>query len=477
MLTLRQYQEIARRTLERLVREGATRVCVVSPCGSGKTVLAVALIQDLLRLGGRVLFLAHRQELILQTSRKLDSALQPHGIIMAGNKRVAPSSSVQVASIPTIVRRLDRVGHFDFIIFDEAHHARCNTAETLFARWPTAPIIGLTATPERNDGRGLGELFHELLVVTSTRELIDQGYLVDYRAWVFDSDALDALDDVRVVDGDFDREGAAKVMGQRAVVGAIVEEWANRSAGRRSLYFATSVDRSKELVVEFNALRQHGGPVCYAEHIDASATDAERLALMGPGGRLERGETTLLANVGILLEGTDLPCIETIGLAAPTLSWSRAVQMIGRGFRPSPLTGKADLLILDHARCILMHGRPDDPREFTLSPDRVRRHRPKKQDFREMHACAKCGCIYPEIRARCGECGEPNPGWTPASVQHLDTDRVLEIRRAPTDAESKRARFLQLVEEQRRSRRRAGFAVQWFTREFGHEPAVEWLAE
>lgn len=479
-LALRPYQEDARQRVGTFLDSGGSRLCIVAPCGSGKTVLATALIRDCVARGGRVLFLAHRQELILQTSRKLDAAYQAHGVIMADHPRVAPSQPVQVASIQTVVRRLDAMQRgrgFDMIIPDECHRARSDSFARVFEAFPTATVLGLTATPERTDGRGLGELFTDLMQVTTTRALIEQGWLVPYRAFVFDSDELDALDKVRLKEGDYDPKGAAKVMGGRAVIGRVVEEWATRSAGRRSVYFAASVERSRELAAEFNELRRHGGPVCYAEHLDASSPDVERQGIMGPGGRLERGETTVVTNCSLFTEGTDVPSIETVGLVSPTLSWARAVQMMGRGLRPSPETGKTDLLILDHARVLLTHGRPDDPRELTLSPDRVRTPRPKKSERTNLLACDRCGCIYPMARAKCGECGTPNPQWTPPDVRVLESDRVLELHSAQTDETAKRDRFRHLLLEQRRSRRRPGYAVDWFRRQFGHEPPGEWLAD
>lgn len=479
-LTLREYQQTACEYALSYIDAGGARLCIVAPCGAGKTVLAAGIIQGLRRQGARVLFLAHRQELILQTSRKLDAALLPHGILMGDHPRHAPRLPVQVASIQTLVRRLDgyvsgALPSFDIIFIDETHRARADSYGRVVDAFPTAPVLGLTATPERNDGRGLGELFHDLYEVTTTRALIDAGWLVPYRAFVFDSDELDALDAVRQVDGDYDAKGASAVMGRRAVVGRIVEEWGNRSAGRRSVYFATTVERSRELVREFNALRRHGGPVCYAEHLDASTPDDERQAIIGPGGRLERGETTLVSNVNLFTEGVDCPAIETVGLCAPTMAWSRFVQMVGRGLRPSPETGKTDLLVLDHARCILTHGRPDDPRELNLSPDRVRRARPRKQDFREMHACDGCGCVYPPARKACPDCATPNPDYAPPPLRHVDTTHVHEIHRTESGEEAKRERLRTLLDEERRSRRRSGFAASWFRREFGHEPPEEWM--
>lgn len=389
---LRDYQVHALDELRACVARKIRSVLLVAPTGSGKTTIAAEMIRGALGRGGAVLFLAHRKELIDQCSARLDTVGVEHGVIMAGHRRVAPGCPVQVASIPTLTRRLDRMPRATLVIVDEAHHARAGTYASVLSHYPTAPVIGLTATPWRLDNRGLGELFQDLVVASTPRELITAGHLVPFTGFAYDCPQLDK---VKKVGADYNQHGLELVMGRAQLAGNIVEQWLQHCAGQRTVVFAVTVAHSKDLVQRFQAAGVR------AEHLDGTTPTHEREGILS---RLKSGATHVVSNVNVLTEGWDLPELEVCVLARPTLSVGLYMQMVGRGMRPA--AGKGVLRIHDHAGCILRHGLPDQDRDYTLSRD------PKKKSDRlvlpPVRTCGQCFAIYPAASRACPSCGYEN---------------------------------------------------------------------
>lgn len=404
-MKLRDYQREAADEVSSLEKAGVSRILCIAPTGAGKTVLAAELLRR--RAGARCLVLAHRRELIRQTSDKLTAIGLRHGVMLGGigpgSRRLPydPAAPIQVASIQTYSRR-DVGGDWDVIVCDEAHHVRADSYAAVLADSPLALVLGLTATPWRVDGRGLGEVFDSSVIVAKFADLIARKYLAPYRGYAFDAPELSGLE---LEDGDLAPSAASRTMGARVIVGNIVEKWLERSSDRPTVCFAAGVERSMELVREINGARHHGGPVARAEHVDAFTPPDVRDGLLDPDhGRLVTGETRFVSNVGLLTEGTDIPAIEAIVLARPTLSTSLALQMMGRGFRLSPETGKIDLLIHDHAGVTLMHGRPDDERDFSLALDAPRVA--PGQRASTVVACRHCKALLERSERICWMCGE-----------------------------------------------------------------------
>jgi DNA repair protein RadD len=171
--------------------------------GSGKTVIAGAIIREEVARGRRVLFLARRRELILQTSSKLYDFGVDHGVLLPGYP-VRMHEPVQVASIATIHARAIRSNKLglpeaDVVVIDEAHHARAKTYAKLLQAYPNAIVLGLTATPCRGDGRGLGNVFQVIVECPSVADLIDLKYLVPTKVY---APSVPDLKGVRIDRGD-----------------------------------------------------------------------------------------------------------------------------------------------------------------------------------------------------------------------------------------------------------------------------------
>jgi DNA repair protein RadD len=393
---LRKYQLGAIEKLLDGIKRQVLRQLLYSPTGSGKTTIAAALIQLELQLGGAVLFLAHRRELIDQCSARLDDAGVDHGVIQAGHKRDLPGMAVQIASVQTLSARGLRP-HATLIVVDEAHHARASTYEKILEKYPGVPVIGLSATPWRLDGRGLGEMFKELVIAAQIHELIEEGHLVGYTGFAYD---CPDLHDVAMRGDDYEEKGLEIAMGGRKLVGNVVQQWQLHAGTGPTVVFGCSIDHSKLLAARF----MDAGII--AEHIDGEMKPSARAAILR---RLEAGITQVVTNVNVLTEGWDLPSLETVVLARPTKSAALYLQMVGRGLRPAP--GKKYLRIHDHGGLIMEHGLPDLERDYSLDLDGCI----SKTSKPSLTICSACWATYIASPAGCPRCAkveEPSESQT-----------------------------------------------------------------
>lgn len=405
---LRPYQTRAIETLRAYVERGARRILLVAPTGAGKTVVAASIMEAGAARGEHVLFLAHRRELIQQTYRKLlDLGVceDDVGVIMASDRRRRPAALVQVASVDTLRARAKP--HADLVFVDEAHRAEARTYKAIAAAYPDAVHVGLTATPYRADGKGLGGSYDELILVASTRELIADGYLVEPRVLTVPASSLPDLSRVRVRGGDYDEKALGDAVNQRALVGNIVEHWLQHAAGVRTVVFAVSIAHSRHVVERF---REAG---VLAEHLDGGTPTADRDALLA---RLERGETRVVGSVGTLCEGWDMPSVKCAILARPTKSTGLYLQQAGRILRPWEGIGA---LILDHAGCAVEHGLPQDDRVFAL--DGVEKAGDPKRKPARAKTCPSCFAVLPLGTAVCPLCATLLGGATAPLRETADT--------------------------------------------------------
>lgn len=373
MITPRSYQINAVNAAAEMMRIGKRRVLLVSPTGSGKTPTAVFIIMRALAKNKTILFLAHRRELIEQCCDKLTaSGIHDYGVIMAGSKQVRPGAPVQVASIQTLARR--ELPPADLIFIDEAHRAQSASYITILSQYPRAVVIGLTATPERLDGKGLDDIFDDMIVVETVPNLIDQGYLVRPDCYVGPSADLAGVKTRR---GDYDETQLAAACDQPKLVGDIVANWHRLAKGRPTAVFAASIEHAHHLAAEFHQSGVAVSVVSGKTHV------AEREAIISDW-RARR--ITVCVNVYVFVEGFDFPELEVCVLARPTQSVSLYLQAVGRVMRPA--SGKIGAMILDHANCIRLHGAPHIHREWTLEG------LTKKRAADPLHVCDDCGLAF-----------------------------------------------------------------------------------
>lgn len=417
--TLRPYQQQAATDIANAWMIGARNVACVLPTGAGKTVL----FSDILaRHVGASVAIAHRQELVGQISLSLARTGMRHRIVGPRNiiKNILqqqgdelgrtfydPNAAVGVAGVDTLIRRTDALDHWlkqiTLWVGDECHHfLRANkwgTATTLF---PNARGLGVTATPERADGKGLGKhadgVFDFLVVGPSMRELINGGYLADYRIFAPPSD-LD-LSPVRTsADGDYNRDDLRGAVRKSHIVGDVVGHYLRIAPNRLGVTFATDVETATEISEQYRAA---GVP---AATVSAGTPDAERTALIR---QFKSRHILQLVNVDLFGEGFDVPGIEVVSMARPTMSFAVYAQQFGRALRP--LTGKAHGIIIDHVGNVGRHGLPDRVRKWTLDARERGTRAQRDPDHIPVTTCTSCFRVYENLTATCPYCGhKPEP--------------------------------------------------------------------
>jgi DNA repair protein RadD len=389
---LRHYQQQARADCLKAISRGSRAPLLVAPTGAGKTVLACSLMEYFQALNLRIIFFAHRTELIEQTSNKLAEAGIRHGVIKSGMDSGSLADRIQVASIQTFVARIKNMPRFDIVIIDECHHAPASTYIKVLdhcrADGRQVYVIGLTATPYRADGKGLAGTFDHLIEVATINQLIGEGFLVPTR--LFRGRAPLELERVAMLAGDYDERELARQMSRPKLIGHVVEEYIRWASGRSAVAFAVDVAHSKAIAEAFR------GAGVRAEHVDGQMAAGERRAVLD---RLRRGQTHVVSNCGVLTEGFDCPTISAVILARPTKSRGLWRQCVGRGLRPAPEHGKFDCLILDHADTTREHGYITDPDQISLGGG-VERAREAAS-----RVCPVCTASLPGRPPVCPVCG------------------------------------------------------------------------
>lgn len=417
-MQLRPYQAQMQADARAAIRDGMRRLILCVATGGGKTVIASSIIAAAAAKGSRLLFLAHRKELIDQASAKLDLFGIDHGIIMAKHWRRRASALVQVASIQTLIRR--DLPPADIIIIDEAHRSLAKSYQDLVNAYPGAVVLGLTATPVRADGRGLGDVYQTIVQGPAIHDLIHEGFLVNPRHF---APARPDLTGVHSKRGDYDETELAAAVNHPDLVGDIVGHWQQLAAGRLTVAFAVNIEHSRHIVRAFQAAG------IAADHLDGTMPGPERDAILN---RLASGETRVLSNVGILTEGWDLPACSCVILARPTQSEGLYIQMAGRALRTAP--GKDDCIILDHAGCAHAHGLVTEPREWALDPSKKRG---KKGKQIRVSTCDRCYAAYASQSRQCPACGHV-PATMVRDLVHDTAATLVEVDAEMVKRERKR---------------------------------------
>jgi DNA repair protein RadD len=464
--TLRGYQVDVIAEIERAIAGGERRILLVAPTGSGKTVIGGEFIGRFSQSYRSVLVLAHRLEIVTQTSAKLHARDIRHGIIKAGFSP-RPMERVQVASVQTLWVRAVRSDAMqlppaDLLIVDECHHATAMTWRKLIAAYPDAVLIGLTATPCRGDGRGLGGIFTTMIECPQVAELIAQGYLVKTRVYApVDPD----LRGVKTQAGDYvesqlaDRMDVPKLMATSSRTGT-----SSASAARPSRSPSTSRTAG-------TCTKSSCAPACAV----STSTAKHRRTSATPSWRLASGETEVVTNCMVLTEGWDMPEVGCAILARPTKKMGLYRQMIGRVLRPAD--GKADAIILDHSGAVYRHGLAEDPVEWTLDPEK--RAESKEHQARANHEaaslieCSQCSALRLAGQA-CPHCGflpKRPPRDVPTAPGELGLFANGRARSAPNDPETRQRWHAMFAHIARERGFKSGWIAHKYREKFGTWPA------
>lgn len=358
-MNLRPYQHRAIADLRAAYQRGSRAPVLVLTTGGGKTVVAADIIRSAVQRGNRVLFLAHRHELITQAQRKLSSAgIDNVRTIQAASDLGSRTAPVAIASVPTLTR-WQTMPDADLVVFDECHHVVAKTWRSIADRYASSRLLGLTATPQRADGSPLGDVFDSLVVGATVAELTAAGHLVRCRTFA-----------------------PPKVLDAQRTALTPAEAYAQYGDGQRAVIFVGNRDDAAAIVPTIpNSRVVHG----QMNKRDRAA------ALTDPSVRV-------LINVHVLTEGWDDPATAVCILARKAGHAGTFLQMVGRVLRPAP--GKQHATLVDLCGSSLIHGTPDIDREYSLDGNGIRR----ADDRLPIRQCPACGAVFVSAEA-CPECG------------------------------------------------------------------------
>lgn len=340
MLNLRPYQRECLDSITSQFENGVRRQLVSLPTGSGKTVVFAHLIKE---LGQRALVIAHTNELLGQAKEKI-KMIAPElgvGIINAENKEFdAPVviSSIQSARHPKNLVELQN-RQFGLLIYDECHHAAAETPRAVlnslgFGTGTNRLLCGFSATPFREDGNGLAEVFDAIVYERTIKDMIAEGYLCQPQGIKIKTD-ID-LSKVQMGNGDFQVESLSQVVDVPEIRHLVVEAYLKEGQSRKAICFGVTIQHAHNLAELFN----HYGIA--AEAIHGGMVKHERESAIR---RYRSGQTQVLCNCQVLTEGFDAPETSCVLIARPTQSRALYQQMAGRGLRLFP--NKRDCVIID----------------------------------------------------------------------------------------------------------------------------------
>lgn len=364
-------------------RAGHRAVVFVLCTGGGKTFIFSRITESAAAKGKRVYIVAHRIEIVEQIGLALFRFGVPHGWIAPGH--AFQKHPIMVCMVQSLTRRTGQLDAPDLLVIDECHHASASTYQTLLTAWPKARVLGVTATPARTDGKGLGECFNQMVFGPSMKELIARGYLASFRC--FAPPVVAELGGLAVRAGDFASEQVAAAMDQHRVTGDAVLHYAKHLNGAPAIAFCSSVEHAQHVAEQFREAGWKGASV------DGSMPLAERKARIASIGD---GRLNVLTSCDVISEGTDIPVVAGAILLRPTMSLIVFLQQCGRVLRPKPDGSAA--IILDHVGNVLRMGMPDADREWSLEG---KAKRPTAPPVRQ---CQNCWCCFPPA-PRCPSCG------------------------------------------------------------------------
>lgn len=380
-MPLRPYQNDLVEAVRSAWRDGFKAPCVVLGCGGGKSVIVAEIARRTTWKGRKVLFLVHRQELVQQIIRTFIR----WGVDM---------NYCSVMMVQTASRRINKLEKPVLIITDENHHSLAASYKKIYEKWPDVLRVGVTATPVRLNGDGLGDVNDKLIIGPSTKWLIENKCLAPYDYF---APAVADLTGLHIKMGEFVTGDIEKAMIQKKVFGDVISYYKQLADGKKAVCYCTSVKHSLATAEAFC------GAGISAAHIDGTTPTAERNRIISD---FRSGKIQILCNVDLISEGFDVPDCECAILLRPTQSLTLFIQQSMRCMRYRE--GKR-AIILDHVGNYARFGMPDEDREWSLE----KRSRNIKKDTAEkeekVKQCPECFFTFaaPPVgqQAVCPHCG------------------------------------------------------------------------
>jgi len=435
---LHDYQERAKADIYAGWNSGQRNGIAVMPTGAGKSVLMSSITLDGFHAGMTQSIIAHRNELVTQMSCHIARVGIPHRVIgsdstiaqttrahraLFGHSFVNPSAKTAVIGVDTLLARKDVLENWckqnDRWKIDEGHHVLIdNKWGKAAAMFPNAIGLGVSATPTRADGQGLGRdydgIYDFMVLGPEMRELIDRGFLSDYEVVCPRSD-MQVHDSEISASGDWSAQTLRKAAKKSHIVGDVVENYCKYAYGRRAIVFATDVETAGEIASKFNEWGIR------AAALSAKTPVAVREKYIS---EFKTGRLSVLVNVDLFDEGFDVPACDVVIMARPTASLGKYRQMVGRALRYVP--GKV-ALIIDHVSNIIRHKLPDRVIPWTLARrDKRAKSKPDPDDL-PLTVCNSCAKPYERFMFRCPHCGaeKPLPEPRERSIEMVEGDLIL----------------------------------------------------
>jgi DNA repair protein RadD len=479
MFELRLYQRQAVDLAYQRVAEGH-RPIVCAPTGSGKTVIAGHMAREALDAGKRVLWMTGREEILRQTFGTFNEICGRGniGILMRNERPWWFYPPVTVASWDTLKARWDKADTWripaDLVLVDECHLSLSEKmSETIMPHYQSKTVIGLTATPARRTGRGLGSYFTRIVQVRSVQQLIDEGFLAPCEYWAGSHVDVSRLHVDRKTNDYQERElGAAALDGK--LVGDVLDNWLRLAKDRHTIAFAVNIAHAQALTERFQAAG------IAADVIHSKMVHGTRMEITQ---QFRDRRIQVLLNVGIATYGFDCPSIACVILARPTKSIVLHHQMIGRGLRPKPDGGYC--MVLDHADNVRRLGCIEDEIRWRLSDgkeaaanttregDPTRGKSPQAPPIE----CGSCHYVFSRSRV-CPKCGWEKP-VAACDIETVDAD-LVKVRKAQRELvlekQDKRAWYLMARGWCEQHGKKTGMAYYRYKDKFGEIPPTAWNA-
>lgn len=396
-------------------------VVLQAPTGFGKTALGAHILESAVKKNRYSLFIVHRRELVEQSIEAFERQGIPHGVIAAGYYPKA-YEPVQICSIDTLKRRLHKMKQPDLVVWDEAHHIGAAGWTAVYNYFAKAKHIALTATPRRMDQKGLGRYFSHMVQGPSIAELIEDGWLVDYKAYAPSTPDLSGVHTAR---GDYVQSEVVDAMNKSVITGDIIKHYLSHARGRRFLLFAPSIRYSENMAANFRANN------IMAVHVDGETDKTDRKAAMRG---FRDGNITGLSNVGLFGEGVDVPAAEILIDCSPSQSLTAVMQRWGRVLRPVYASGfdlttregrlaaiaaspKPYAIILDHSGNIRRHSMPCDDRTWSLEDGQKKNRKTDEVSDIAVRQCSHCYFLH-RPAPKCPSCGFEYP------IKHRQIEEV-----------------------------------------------------
>lgn len=400
MIQLRDYQNELIEGIYQSMSKGNTKIMVVSPAGSGKSVTMSEIARRATEKGNRVLFLVHRIELVEQIK----------GTFIAND---VDMELCHVGMIQTIANRIKKGKEPEpsIILVDEAHHSLAKTYTDIFEYFPKAFVFGFTATPYRLNHRGFTDIFEDLILGKSVRWLIDNQRLAPFKYYsvnLMDSDIL-----THNSTGDFNNESITKAM-QKTIYGDVIDNYRKFAEGKKTIIYTHNVESS------INVCERFVTEGYQALQVDGKTPKQQRELAMQ---MFRESKVNVLVNAELYGEGVDVPDCECVILLRPTESLTLFIQQTMRAMRYQP---NKQAIIIDHVGNWYRHGLPDTEHDWQEYFEGTKK-KGKNNDATPIKECPECYTVIESAYTICPECGFEFPKEEQQDYEHMENAELEEV--------------------------------------------------